>query len=239
MIELIAEASTGHGGDIALAKEFIHAFAEAGANFVKFQHTRVKHLRPDDPQYEWFRQCEMTVEQFAELNAECERAGTQFLTTVYHAADVPEVASLGLTTIKIGSGEAMEKDLATAVTVYRFPRIMVGCGLCQPSEIAFSGAAPRVDRLKCVTRYPAPSFVAHGFYGVGNPWTGYSDHSIGLDGCCIAILEGATIIETHVQLPRRQARDPKPFEKTVQEFRQLRAFADEDPTRFIGRWQFT
>ena len=102
-VELIAETSSNHGGDLSLAKEFIHAFAEAGADWIKFQTTRVKHLRPDDPQYEWFTKAELSDQAHVELKAECEQAGVKFLTTVYHADEVPFLASLGLEAIKIGS----------------------------------------------------------------------------------------------------------------------------------------
>ena len=48
-IEIIAECASNHGGSIPLAKEFIWRCAEAGADWVKFQTTRVKHLRKTVP----------------------------------------------------------------------------------------------------------------------------------------------------------------------------------------------
>jgi sialic acid synthase SpsE len=245
-VELIAEISTNAGGSMPLAKEFIHRFAEAGANYVKFQHTRVAHLSKTDPQYAWFQKAEFSLEQFAELKETCEQAGTKFLTTVYHAADVPDVASLGLAAVKIGSGEAHEESLAAAIGSAGFKRVIVGCGLTEPRCSPFLPLrqnGQRVSFLKCLTRYPCPSAVAIDTYvetvdALGCPYyTGWSDHATGLAGCQLAILNGATIVEKHVMLPN-QARAPKPYEATVAEFAQLRAFADEDPLRFRGRWQF-
>lgn len=257
MIELIAEISTGHGGSMALAEEFIWRFVEAGATFIKFQHTRVAHLRRDDPQWDWFARSELSLAQVAHLKEITEHhAGAKFLTTVYHHDDVPEVASLGLEAIKIGSGEAREQGLAAAIRATPIPRVIIGLGLChqdpdgtawlQQEVRANSVYQPILERspqtavfLGCLTRYPAPlgwarEIVApHGYPRVG---VGWSDHSIGLGECQSAILAGATVIECHVQLPN-QARPPKAFEKTVEEFTALRQFADEDPQRFIGRWQ--
>jgi sialic acid synthase SpsE len=65
---------------------------------------------------------------------------------------------------------------------------------------------------------------------------GWSDHCVGLEGAQLAIVKGARMIEKHVQLPF-QGRTAKPYEATIEEFRALRAFADENPSRFIGRWQ--
>ena len=238
MVELIAEVSSNHGGDLGLAKEFIHRFAEAGADWVKFQTTRVKHLRREDPQYEWFKRAELSDEAHHILKAECEQVGTKFLTTVYHAADVPLLKSLGLTAVKIGSGEAHDYRLERATVAFRTR--FVGCGLTSPTRV--DGHAVR--RLKCVTRYPAPAMTAWDVYEKerfhNDQWEawyeGWSDHCVGLDGCKTAICCGATIIEKHVCLDH-QARPVKSFEATIEEFKELRAFADEDPTRFIGRWQ--
>ena len=227
-VELIAETSTNHGGSVALAREFIWRFAEAGADWIKFQTTRVKHLRPDDPQYAWFQRAELSDDAHFELKAECEKAGVKFLTTVYHPDDVPFVASLGLEAIKIGSGEATDFTLRTAVYHAGFTRVFVGCGL---GTVWYQHHA---DLLRCVTRYPAPAALAS--YAYGREYKGWSDHCVGLDGCQIAICRGASIIEKHVCLPN-QARDLKPYEATAYEFKQLRAFADEDPSRFLGRWQ--
>lgn len=255
-VELIAEVSSNPGGSLELAKEFIQRFAAAGADLIKFQHTRVVHLAKSDPQYDWFQRAEFSAEQFMELKATCEAEGVKFLTTVYHADDVPEVASLGLQAIKIGSGEAREQGLAAAIRATPIPRVIIGLGLCdqdpdgtawlQQEVRANSVYQPILERstqtavfLGCLTRYPAPlgwarEIVApHGYPRVG---VGWSDHSIGLGECQSAILAGATVIECHVQLPN-QARPPKAFEKTVEEFTALRQFADEDCERWIGRWQ--
>ncbi len=89
-----------------------------------------------------------------------------------------------------------------------------------------------------MTRYPAPAaFAGHlAVQPYQRPVIGWSDHCVGIDIACSAILAGATVIEKHVCLPT-QARPVQPWEATVDAFRALRAFADEDPAgRFIGRW---
>jgi sialic acid synthase SpsE len=244
-VELIAELATNHGGSLTLAKEFIARFAEAGADWIKLQHSRCVHLRPSDPQYAWFQKAEFSLEEFAELKETCEQAGTKFLTTVFHAADVSEVASLGLEAVKIGSGEAHEESLAAAIGSAGFKRVIVGCGLTEPWHSPFLQLrknGQRVQFLRCITRYPCPSALASVAYDdcatihARSPYAGWSDHCTGLAGCQLAILGGATVVEKHCCLPN-QARGIKPYEATVAEFAQLRAFADEDPMRFRGRWQ--
>lgn len=239
-VELIAEVSSNHGGDLGLAKEFIWRFAEAGADWIKFQTTRVQHLRPDDPQYAWFQRAELSDDAHHELKAECEKAGVQFLTTVYHRDEVPLVRALS-DVVKVGSGEAHELALARAIEDAGFRRVIVGCGVTPAPAAALDATrlTCRVDYLRAVTRYPCPAGLAHYDYVPYrslHQYCGWSDHAAGLEGCQIAIAEGARVIEKHVCLPH-QARPVKPWEATVEEFKALRAFADEDPTRFLGRWQ--
>lgn len=226
-IELIAEVSTNHGGSVPLAKEFIQRFAEAGATFIKFQYTRVKHLRPDDPQFAWFAAAELQDDQFAELKAETERCGAKFLLTVYNHQDVPAVRKL-CDVVKIGSGEAKQDDLQAAIQQAGFSRVIMS-GL---------NGRPQWIELRCIARYPTPLRAAVRL--ARKPYDhqdGWSDHVIGVEACEEAIMAGAKIIEKHVQLPN-QARPCKPFEATVSEFKHLRTFADEDPSRYLGRWQF-
>lgn len=228
-VELIAEVSSNHGGDLSLAKAFIHAFADAGADWIKFQTTRVKHLRPDDPQYGWFQQAELSDDAHAELKAECDRVGVKFLTTVFHPAEIPMLKALGLEAIKIGSGEAGDNAFERAVKAAGFPRVIISDGILPPR-------GRQHELLRCISRYPAPHGMVPEAFSLGGRYQGWSDHCIGTDSCEVAILRGARIIEKHVQLPE-QARAPKPFEATVEEFKRLRAFADDDPTRFVGRWR--
>lgn len=259
-IELVAEISSNHGGDLALAKEFIWRFADAGADWIKFQTTRVKHLRPNDRQYTWFQRAELSDDAHHVLKAECARAGAKFLTTVYHADEVPFLASLGLEAIKIGSGEAGEEDLARIVLerlgLCQFTRAYVATGLVDMWRSAIWRIATEhrpihsgihdVRFLGCVSRYPAPSGLAAVRFQAQRGWattgpecymTGWSDHAVGLGDCYVAITMGAVTIEKHVCLPQ-QARPVQPWEATVDEFKALRAFADERPERFLGRWQF-
>ena len=235
MIELIAECSTNHGGSVSLAKEFIDRFADAGATFIKFQYTRVKHLRPDDPQFAWFQQAELSDDAFAELKAHTESRGAKFLLTCFNHQDVPAIAALGCEAIKIGSGEQNEETLNQAA---------FGSGLRVIRSVYFKRPHLNTkygDVLTCVTRYPASlrSCFTAIEDGIKVQYVrGYSDHAIGMEAATWAIELGARIIEKHVQL-EHQARPPRPFEATVSEFKYLRQFADDDPdVKFRGRWQF-
>lgn len=233
-VELIAEVSTNHGGDLKIAKEFIRRYADAGADFIKFQSYQTATLQPGDPQFAWLQQSELTDHAHGELMGTCANAGVQFLTTVFHVSRVPFLQSLGLSALKIGSGEAQQPALLAAVSGY--PRVFVSTGL-EGRQRAWGSP---FEALLCVTRYPAPTGFASALvtrpYGAG--LVGYSDHTIGLDVAQSAICAGARVIEKHVCLPK-QARPHQPWEATVADFAALRAFADHNPELYQDRWQWT
>lgn len=229
-VEVIAEVSTNHGGHLSLAKEFIDAFAPH-VDTIKFQLTRVKHLRADS-QWNWFRRAELTLDQFAELKSECEKRGKNFLLTVYNANDVWELVELGCKRVKIGSGEAGESYLAHVVAAAELKPI-VSCGLHTPSNTSYPASTVF---LGCVTRYPAPDGLAALALQSNPTLSGWSDHAVGLNELKAAACVGARILETHVCLPQ-QAREHRWFEKTVDNMNELRVFLAADPKRFLGRWQ--
>jgi N,N'-diacetyllegionaminate synthase len=233
-VELIAELSTNFGNDVDLGKRFIRNFAAAGVDTIKVQVFDYRHLNPADPQYDWFKSCQLQRSDYEELRNECEKRGVQFLATGYHYDDVRLIADLGCKRIKVGSGEAREFGVAQAIRDGGFDLALVSCGLSRPRYNSLLPAC--IAFLGCVTRYPAPAGIAYPTL-LGGAYEGWSDHSIGLDECKGAILAGAQIIEFHVQLDH-QARPPKRFEKTYHEVQELRAFADESPVRkYLGRWQ--
>lgn len=237
-VEIIVEVSTNHGGDEQIAAEFIRRFADAGATTIKLQSHRVKHLRRDDPQYAWMQQSELSWDAHARLFAVAKECGVQLATTVYHPDEVWPVKQLGIQTLKIGSGEAGDLALAQVVQATGFQRLLIGCGLKQPVNTPYYTSYLPHAFLHCVTRYPCPITAAGDVVYDGDPYTGWSDHCVGLEGCYSAVHGGATILEVHGCLPRIQAREVKPYEKTPEDVAQLRAWVDADPQRFLGRWNY-
>ena len=230
-VELIVELATNHGGSPALAREFIDRFVEAGANTIKFQYYSVDNLRAGDPQHDWFARAWMSLDTLHEMAEYTRKQGAQFLCTAYHAKHVWAVQALGQGRIKIGSGEAHQKDIAMEIAAHPEIRALVSDGI-RPVHDDYKQEKHSV--MACVSRYPGPRGLAS--LKLQNPlYVGWSDHSIGLDECGVAIALGANIIEVHGCL-RQQARPVQMLEKSPDHIKELRRMADEDPDRFIGRW---
>lgn len=251
--QIIAEVSTNHGGSITVAQDFIRECADAGADYVKFQSYQVKHLRRDDPQYAWFQQCELSDGDHDVLMHACAAAGVKFLTTVFNAERVPFLKSLGLDTIKIGSGEAQDGHVFGAC-LDAFPRVMFSLGLGEHE--GHRGIANDHVAFHCVSLYPTPvARVQLQRIQEIDRWAdavGWSDHCVGIDVCKAAIAMGAQYIEKHVTLP--YAPRSMAWDATMAQIRALRDYAEfidmitsgefpadltESRKRFIGRWQAT
>ena len=234
-VTLIAECSTNHGGNLARAQQFAETFAKAGATIVKFQLTRIRHLRFGDPQYAWFAQCELSNAEVRDISQTVRENGAIPMWTVYHTDDIQELVDAGLTYLKIGSGEAHRPDIAMHLHALpdTFKHIYVSTGIFPPHPIY--KLHPEVDFLTCISRYPTPHGLAVSLLATTG-YHGWSDHSVGFNECRAAVIAGATIIEKHVMMPT-QARAHQPWETSASEFAAFRQWTQEDPeARFVDRW---
>ena len=86
----------------------------------------------------------------------------------------------------------------------------------------FSG--PNLNYLWCVSKYPTYTNDLEGFPKKfeRSKLIGYSDHTIGIDTCLLAISRGATVIEKHFTLDKSDTtiRDHS-LSATPEEFRNL------------------
>lgn len=261
---LIAEVADNHGGDIRLAKEFIRILAEVGVDVVKFQSWQLSKVRDPaaEPKYEWLKGAELSDENHVELVRECEKHGVGFLTTAFDAGRIPFLRSLGLESIKIGSGEVTDHELLGAARA-AFPHVIMSTGMHTGEEV---GAAARVLKtsgrftlMHCVSLYPhgleRANLSRMGWLQSFTPSVGFSDHSLGLDAAKMAIVLGATHVERHSALGTRGPGRVNPWDTTPEQWEELVRFRDgflaawgapgvplseaefASRARFIGRWR--
>lgn len=227
--EIIAELATNHGGDLGLAADMIRASADAGADWVKTQAYQIAHLSPDDPQYAWLRQSELSVRAHAQLQDVARKAGVHYLTTAFHPSDIQRLVGV-VGDFKIGHAESRAEwwRLEGAAPRVRF--------------VSYPWAPERYlsERpLVTIPLYPAP---IESFAALDRPaWCGYSDHSVGLDLCWIALAQGVPVIEKHFSL-RERGRN-QPWDMHPEGLAELRVWAETCATALEGtgaqaRWQY-
>ena len=236
---LIAEVSSNHGGRMYLARAFVHDYAKAGADWVKFQAYQTAFLHADDPQAEWLKQAELSDAQLLELREACKDEGVRFLCSVFDVERIARLRSAGITTFKVGAADSHRVELANALD---------GCDVFVSFWSTDRGPWTSRPHVPLLTRsaYPCPLSVVPTSLPAGT-W-GWSDHCEWITVAQAMIAQGAVVVEKHVSLPK-QARAWRPFEASVAQFTRLARWRDdlahrgtetwdasEAQRQFVGRW---
>ena len=227
---VIAEAGVNHNGEMSLAKEMVAAAAEAGADLVKFQTFRAGDLACRDApkaeyqlsatgfeesQYEMVRRLELSMDDHAELVAECERKNIGFFSTAFDAVSFDMVDAIHPNRyVKIPSGEITNLPYLRHVAS-RGKYVLLSTGMANLSEIESAirvieevgTSRDMITVLHCTTEYPAPMKNVNlcAMVNMGKAFgvkVGYSDHTRGVEISLAAVALGATVIEKHFTMSR-------------------------------------
>ncbi len=226
---IIAEAGVNHNGDMAMACALIDAAADAGADLVKFQtfsadqlvtgsarkaEYQTKTTAADEPQRDMLKRLELSAAMHEQLIAHAARRGIEFFSTAFDLDSLDYLMRLGMTRIKVPSGEITNLPYLRKVGGFGRPVILsTGMATLGDIEAALNvleqAGTPRqqIIVLHCNTEYPVPmnevnlramQSIAQAF-GVQ---VGFSDHTEGIEIAIAAAALGACVIEKHFTLDR-------------------------------------
>ena len=254
---VIAEAGVNHNGDAALAHQLVDAAAEAGADVVKFQTFDPDALVTADArkaayqeqttgggtQHEMLRALVMSPALHRELAAHASDRGLVFASTPFDAGSLRLLQDLGVSFIKIGSGDLTNLPLLRAVADTELPVVLsTGMSTLEEVRVAFevfnSRHAP-IALLHCVSQYPARPedtnlAAMRTLRDAFSCAVGLSDHSPGAAVSVAAVALGASIIEKHLTLDKSFAGpdhaaslDAAEFKALVEQIRTVEAAAGD------------
>jgi len=148
---VVAEAGVNHNGSIALARELIDAAVAAGADAVKFQsfvassivtadahkaEYQISNTGSNESQFEMLQKLELSQPQQRELFDYCNRRKIQFLSTPFDFESLNFLSTgLGLTTIKVGSGELTNSPFLLEVA-RSAKKIILSTGMSTIDDVA-------------------------------------------------------------------------------------------------------
>lgn len=228
--QIIAEAGVNHNGSIETAFMLVDAACQAGADYVKFQTFRAdklvtrsaktadyqrRNLGGTDSQYEMLKKLELPDEGFRELAGYCARKGIGFLSTPFDIESARFLASLGMSAMKVSSGDLTNLPLLRELAFIGIP-VILSTGMATIGDIEASVdllerhglALETISILHCTTEYPAPfaevNLQVLQTFRSAFPFAsiGYSDHTEGIAISLAAAALGAEWIEKHVTLDR-------------------------------------
>jgi len=217
---IIAEIGQNHNGDMNIARELIYAAKENGADVAKFQLYDTDSIFPKD--FQWYKEAkhsQITRDQLKLLKQMCDGAGIEFSVSVFDTARVKWTEEIDLKRYKIASRSIYEKDLVDAIAKTG-KDIIVSLGMYKEEGFPDIQTKAKVDFLYCVSKYPTTpqdlDFESIGF----KKYSGFSDHTIGIEAALIAVGRGARIIEKHFTLDKKMygpdhagSMDPKDLRK--------------------------
>ncbi len=224
---IIAEAGVNHNGSFELAKKLVDKAVWAGADCIKFQTFNSKNLvsknaqkaeyqkkttDSSESQLDMLKKLELSKEEFIELRDYCNQKGIMFLSTPFDLESIDFLASIGVKTWKIPSGEITNYPFLRAIGK-RKESVIMSTGMCTLDEVRDAIKVLKdfgttdITLLHCTTEYPAPydSVNLNAMLTLQNEFAfkvGYSDHTNGIEIPVAAVAMGATVIEKHFTLDK-------------------------------------
>lgn len=224
---IIAEAGVNHNGDICIAKQLIDAAVNSGADAVKFQTFKAEELvcekaekadyqktntGNNENQLSMLKKLELPQKAFIELKQYCDKRGIMFLSTPFDIDSLKFLMSIGISIVKVPSGEITNYPLLREIGKTGLD-VILSTGMCELEEVKQAIAVlknfgtQKIIVLQCNTEYPTPFVDANlrAMLTLGKETGcryGYSDHTKGTDVAIAAVTLGACIIEKHFTLDK-------------------------------------
>lgn len=223
----VAEAGVNHNGDLNLAEGLVDAAATAGADAVKLQMFSADRLVTDDAptadhqqeqtdvesQRDISEQHELNRAAHEHLQSYCNEQEITFLSTPFDPESVDLLVDLGVSAIKLGSGEldnypSLEHAAATGLP------LIVGTGMgamevVHATHERVRAVDPAVDVafLHCATVYPYDTAdvnlcAMQTMAAELSVPVGYSDHTTLPETPTLVVAAGAAIVEKHFTVDR-------------------------------------
>ncbi len=245
---IIAEAGVNHNGSLENAFRLIDVAVDAGVDYVKFQTFKTelsitKNAKKaeyqientkmaNESQFDMVKKLELSEADHEKLIAYCRKKNINFFSTAFDLDSLHFLADIGLTLVKIPSGEITNLPyLRKAASL--FSEVILSTGMSTIQEInaaldiflAGGIGKENITILHCNTEYPTPMVDVNlkAMLHIGKQFdiaVGYSDHTLGIEVPIAAVAMGASIIEKHFTLDKSL---PGPDHKASLEPHELKA----------------
>ncbi len=190
----IAEIGLNHNGNFDLAYELIRQAKMSGADIAKFQcgwrqgEGEINHLTPDI---------------LRKLKKWCDYFDIEFMASVFNEEAYELLKAVKPKKYKIASRTIKENFEFAKKVINENRNTIVSLGMWNIEKaLPFSNKDLRY--LWCKSVYPAEPWDLVDFPKdfLKSHYHGYSDHSIGIEMCLLAIARGAKIVEKHFTLDK-------------------------------------
>jgi len=243
---VIAEIGSNHNRDIDTAKRLIDVSKEAGCNAVKFQSytadgiysiytPRISEMegrsKKGETPYELIKRIQMPVEWHQVLKMYCDHVGITFCSTPFDENMVDVLESVDTPFYKVASYEITHYPMLTKIAQIGKPVILsTGNSALDDIEQAVNIFEKEGLRdyalLHCVSQYPAKYEDINlrnllTLETAFNCVIGFSDHTTDHLSSVAAVTMGASIIEKHITLNKKDTGPDHPFSLEPNELKEF------------------
>lgn len=224
---IIAEAGVNHNGSLEIAKKLIDSAVEAGVDAVKFQTFKTENIvcknagkaeyqknttDAVENQFDMLKKLELTVQMHEEIMHYCDKKGIQFLSTPFDLDSIDYLNKLGISIMKVPSGEITNYPYLKKIGQTEKP-VIISTGMSELEEVEAAikvlrdNGSKEITVLHCNTEYPTPFKDVNLKAMISlkeklNLRVGYSDHTMGIEIPIAAVAMGAEVIEKHFTLDK-------------------------------------
>ncbi|WP_431204206.1 N-acetylneuraminate synthase [Bradyrhizobium betae] len=173
---IIAEAGVNHNGDRARALALVGAAAKAGADVVKFQSFRADRLATvaatkatyqqvttgeAQTQLDMLRGLELSADDEEQIAAACAASGITYMSTPFDAESATHlVHRVGVSSLKVGSGDLTNAPLLLHLARFRLP-IILSTGMGTLAEVEQALGVIAFGYFRDATARPEPAAFAN------------------------------------------------------------------------------
>jgi pseudaminic acid synthase len=263
---VIAEMSANHQNDFEIAKKIVYAARESGADAIKLQtFTADLHTLESSKKYfqvgggtlwdgatlhSLYKKCEMPWEWQPKLKDLADDIGIDLFSAAVDPVSVAFLEDMGIPVHKISSFEIVDTNLIRLMAKTGKP-LIISTGMATLCEIeeavnaARSSGGEQIALMKCTSAYPAPMedmnllTIPHMSQCFSVP-VGISDHSMGSTVPVAAVAMGATLVEKHFTLSRKNIGPDSTFSTEPAEFSAMvKAVRDAEKSLGNVRYEIT
>ncbi len=194
MVKFIAECGLNHNGNLDLTYELIRQAKWSGADIVKFQ-------------LGWRgKEGELNHIDKTRLGKMIDFANYMEIEPMFSIFDLPSyelIKTQRINRIKIASRTVIDNPKLVEKIISDKYETIISLGMWNKDELPFE-LGEKINYLWCKSKYPLMPEDMGGFPKKfdAEKYSGYSDHTIGIEVCLIAISRGAQIIEKHFTLDK-------------------------------------
>ena len=218
-ILIIAEIGNNHEGSYKIAKEMIREAAKAKVDGVKFQifETSLYISKSDKERYKTLKKFQLSKNEFINLSKYAKSLKLIFFATPFDIESAKFINNYQ-DIFKISSGDNNYLELIKKVSTFN-KDIIISTGLSDIKNLKVINKEVKkiwnknkfknkLFFLHCVSEYPTAyekanlkriDVLKNKFPNIE---IGYSDHTLGIECCKIAIVKGCAIIEKHFTLEK-------------------------------------